>query len=216
MAKLAVKAKTKAKAKAKTTVLKRPRKATAGKTPISVATASKESVGSGSKNLVIPINRAPVLTLWITVCMRRLGYKEDLALTSAKVVCAWCAQAKGKSLGIFPPAPERTPEERRRAAEARRRVPAVAIAGMNIPVTSSGELATSKGEPLDPGQVDRYLRAAFKQHLQPARAAMERLANSRSVKELRAQAIRIYERFRPPWRGWGVPGELRISEILSA
>eukprot|EP00913_Durusdinium_trenchii_P016984 g15969.t1 len=31
-----------------------------------------------SSDLIVKINRAPVLTLWITVCMRRLGYKEEI------------------------------------------------------------------------------------------------------------------------------------------
>eukprot|EP00440_Ansanella_granifera_P034880 gb/GFBE01037839.1/.p1 GENE.gb/GFBE01037839.1/~~gb/GFBE01037839.1/.p1 ORF type:complete len:215 (+),score=49.78 gb/GFBE01037839.1/:1-645(+) len=210
------------------TVMKRPsvrktisKTVKAGPLPVSKSSSESGPKKKTSADGVVAINRAPVLTLWITVCMRRLGYKEELALTAAKVVTAFCAQAKGKSLGIFPPAEPKTPEERQRAAEERRRTPSVSIAGINVPVSSPNAKAPdvracSKGKPLDPEQVERYLRSSFKEDLEAARAAMEQAARRRTPEELRSTAMRVYESFRPEWRGWGVKGELRLREVRNA
>jgi len=55
----------------------------------------------------VRVNRAPVLTLWAAVVAERLGFERDEALTMGRVVAGLNAYAKGKSLGIFKPAPER-------------------------------------------------------------------------------------------------------------
>ena len=51
----------------------------------------------------ISINRAPVLTLWASEVAKRLGFREDEALSLAKVLAGLNAQAKGRRLGIFKP-----------------------------------------------------------------------------------------------------------------
>lgn len=48
----------------------------------------------------IKINRAPVLTLWATVFVKRMGYDHESALTLGKAVAGLNAQSKGQ-LGIF-------------------------------------------------------------------------------------------------------------------
>eukprot|EP00435_Cladocopium_sp_Y103_P045389 s128_g13.t1 len=72
----------------KSQVMKKPSKVTKSitktKTQASGSQSSKARQEAGSST-VVNINRAPVLTLWITVCMRQLGHKEELALTAAKV-----------------------------------------------------------------------------------------------------------------------------------
>lgn len=60
----------------------------------------------------ITINRAPVLTLWATVVAKRLGFKQDEALTLGRAVAGLNAQSKGRRLGIFKPH-EETPKKAR-------------------------------------------------------------------------------------------------------
>eukprot|EP00931_Biecheleriopsis_adriatica_P007605 TRINITY_DN108873_c0_g1_i1.p1 TRINITY_DN108873_c0_g1~~TRINITY_DN108873_c0_g1_i1.p1 ORF type:complete len:219 (+),score=51.41 TRINITY_DN108873_c0_g1_i1:57-713(+) len=218
---MAGRAKAAAKVSKKPSIRKSISKHAVAPSPKSKSTSRQRSKASLKAGVVVPINRAPVLTLWITVCMRRLGYNEDLALTAAKVVTGLCAQAKGKSLGMFPPAAPKTPEERRRAAEERARVPSVKISGMTVPVASpTGKKhdlrACSQGKPLNPVQVERYLSSSFKEHLEAARAAMEQAARRRAPEELRSSALRIYEGFRPEWKGWGVKGELKLNDVMAA
>lgn len=49
----------------------------------------------------IPINRAPVLTLWAAVVAQRQGFSWEEALTFGKQVSGILAQSKGRSLGIY-------------------------------------------------------------------------------------------------------------------
>ena len=55
----------------------------------------------------IRINRAPVLTLWAAVVAERLGFDRATALTLGQAVAGLSAYAKGVSLGIVEPRPER-------------------------------------------------------------------------------------------------------------
>jgi hypothetical protein len=61
----------------------------------------------------IPINRAPVLTLWATVVAERLGFNRDEALTLGRAVAGLNAHAKAVSLGIVRPTPGAIEERRR-------------------------------------------------------------------------------------------------------
>eukprot|EP00439_Symbiodinium_sp_Y106_P039757 s658_g4.t2 len=66
----------------KPSVKKNTKKSQASGTKRSGSSSSLLPIATGSaKDDVVRINRAPVLTLWMTVCMRRLGYKEELSLT---------------------------------------------------------------------------------------------------------------------------------------
>lgn len=42
---------------------------------------------------------------------------------------------------------------------------------------------------------------------------MEELAGAVPPADLGAACYKLYERFRPEWRGWGVKGELRLGAI---
>ncbi|CAE7944495.1 unnamed protein product, partial [Symbiodinium sp. KB8] len=76
--------------------------------------------------------------------------------------------------------------------------------------------AVSSGKPMDATAVASYLRSTFKEQLPASRAAMAHAANRRSAQALRSDALSIYERFRPEWRGWGVKGELKLSDVRAA
>merc|ERR1712107_279165 len=95
------------------------------------------------------------------------------------------------------------------------------IAGFVIPLERpSGRLPlraafVGKGTVPDPATVAAYLERAFKGNLDPVRQAMETAAANHTKATLEHSAMRFYEQFRPQWKGWGVPGELRLTDIRS-
>lgn len=167
----------------------------------------------------IDINRAPVLTLWAAVVAERLGFARDEALTMGRVVAGLNAYAKGKALGIFQPRPKEVADKRRRLAHGEEMH--VDLIGRAVPVTatSAGLRAVSKGKPVDPASVERYLAAKFGAALEDARQAMALLAKSRKPQDLAREAYRLYEAFRPEvpagTRGWGAAGRLDLGAIAA-
>jgi hypothetical protein len=166
------------------------------------------------------INRAPVLTLWAAVVAERLGSSWETALTVGQAVAGMTAHAKGVRLGIYGPSEDRPheppPPKPEGATGAVRSLP---LLGRNVPVvpTKDGLRAVSKGEIAKPASVARYLAGKFGDDLEPARAAMQRLAVSLSADELNEQAFHLYERFRPEVpadeKGWGAKGVLDLDKI---
>jgi hypothetical protein len=167
----------------------------------------------------VTINRAPVLTLWAAVVAERLGFERDEALTLGKAVAGLTAQSKGQRLGIFTPSPA---EVRRKRAEKALKagVFPVALLGRAVPVlhTDEGLRAVSKDQkPVTPESVEKYLKSKFGEALPQVRAAMVKLAKSRSPERLVDEAFRLYEAFRPGVpageSGWGAKGELSLAKI---
>ncbi len=73
----------------------------------------------------IRVNRVPVLTLWATVVVERLGYPPETALTLGRFVAGSGARAKAWRLGIVEETLE-AEERRARAAELKpRQLPAL-------------------------------------------------------------------------------------------
>ncbi len=169
----------------------------------------------------IQINRAPVLTLWACVVAERLGYKKEEALTLAKAVTGLAAQRKGQALGIYHPSEEgETKAKAKKAQEAQAgKLIQVQFLGREIPAVRTGEgvRAASKGEPIKPESVEKYLQSKFGDALPEARAAMEELAKSLPAKELSREAYALYGQFTPKvpagTKGWGAKGELSLAEI---
>ncbi len=166
----------------------------------------------------VKINRAPVLTLWATVVAEHLGFDADEALTLGRAIAGLSAQAKGRRLGIFEPAKEK-------GAKARERPPgeefAVSFFGRAVPAanTEQGVRATTKGKPIDPQSVRRYLAGKYGDALPEARQAMDKLAEAYSREELSREAYHLYEMFRPSVpageKGWGAKGDLDLDYIQS-
>jgi hypothetical protein len=167
----------------------------------------------------ISINRAPVLTLWAAVVAERLGFDWEEALTLGRAVAGLNAQAKGRRLGIFKPAP---------APAAKKRVPppkpgatlVVELLGRAVPAlrTPKGVRALGKeASPDSPEAVERYLSGKFGDSLPDARRAMSELAAAITPAALGAQAFALYEEFRPEvpagQRGWGAKGVLDLDGI---
>jgi hypothetical protein len=170
--------------------------------------------------LRIAVNRAPVLTLWAAVVAERLGFDRDEALTIGRVVAGLNAYSKGKSLGIFKPAPEEVKRERKRLAPGA--VMHVELLGRAVPVvrTPEGLRALSKNAPVDPASVRRYLESKFGDALDAVEREMHTLARSMPADELAHRAWALYEAFRPEVppgvRGWGAAGTLDLARIRAA
>ena len=84
-------------------------KRSSSKQEIKVKRSCSRSSLVASKDDKVVINRAPVLTLWMKVCLKQLGQSESNAFAIASVVTGRCAQAKGKALGVFGAAPAKKP-----------------------------------------------------------------------------------------------------------
>ena len=166
------------------------------------------------------INRAPVLTLWAAVVAERLGYDTETALTLGKAVAGLNAQSKGKKLGIYE---EPSEEEKERQAKKQKEVKTefVEILRRDVPVTKTGKglRAVIKGETIQPGSVETYVKNKFGENYEAARTAMEKLASAYPPKELERKAYDLYEKFRPEipegTKGWGAKGELDLDYIRS-
>jgi hypothetical protein len=171
-------------------------------------------------NTKFEINRAPVLTLWATVVAERLGYDESEALTLARGVAGLNAQSKGRRLGIYEEQKEEAGEKGKKAEKAEQ-LQFIELLGRGVPAikTPTGLRASIKGETIDPESVRRYLHQKFGDHLDEARAAMEKLAKARPPKKLESEAYSLYEKFRPEIpdgkKGWGAKGELDLDYIRS-
>jgi hypothetical protein len=161
-----------------------------------------------------------VLTLWAAIVAERLGFDREEALTMGRAVAGLNAYAKGKSLGIFKPAPVEVQRERKRLREGT--AMQVELLHRAVPVvrTALGLRALSKDKPIAHESVQRYLEAKFGEALAAVEAAMQALAGSLPREELADRAYALYEAFRPEvpagTRGWGAAGVLDLARIQSA
>ena len=132
----------------------------------------------------ITVNRAPVLTLWAAVVAEYLGFEEAEALTLGRALAGLTAHAKGVRLGLFEPTAADAAERRQRLAEGE--ALEVALLGRAIPVvaTRDGLRATSKGKPIEPASVERYLEGKLGADLGRVREAMRELARGIPPAEL--------------------------------
>ncbi len=80
----------------------------------------------------VAINRAPVLALWATVVVERLGFSRDEASSLGRAVTGLNAQSKGQRLGIC--REHEKPRERHDG-----RADSVELLGREIPVTRTTE-----------------------------------------------------------------------------
>jgi hypothetical protein len=168
-------------------------------------------------NKKIKINRAPVLTLWATIVAERLGYNKSEALTFGKAVAGLNAQSKGRRLVIYEEKKDEDKEKEKKPA----RLQFIELLGRGVPAvkTSKGLRATIKGEEIDAGSVQKYLKLKFGEELDETRSAMEKLAKAYPPKQLENEAYGLYEKFRPKipegTKGWGAKGELDLDYIRS-
>jgi hypothetical protein len=169
-------------------------------------------------NKKIKINRAPVMTLWAVIVAERMGYKKDEALTFGRAVAGLNAQSKGRRLGIYE---EKSEEEKKEGKRKEKPVEFIELLGRGVPAvkTLAGLRAAIKGEEIDPDSVERYLKQKFKDDLDEAREAMQKLAKAFTLRQLESKAFGLYEKFRPQIpegkKSWGAKGELDLGQIRS-
>ena len=90
-----------------------------------------------------------------------------------------------------------------------------------VPVikTPEGLRATTKGNPIHPDSVERYLQSKFGDALDEVKKAMDQLAASMPPARLAQEGFRLYEKFRPQVptgvSGWGAKGELDVGQIIA-
>jgi hypothetical protein len=82
--------------------------------------------------LPVPVNRAPVPTLWAAIVAERLGHPPDAALTLGRSVAYSSARAEARRLGIMDEAQE-TVERRMQAAELKPRRQTIRLLGRVVP-----------------------------------------------------------------------------------
>lgn len=168
----------------------------------------------------VKVNRAPVLTLWAAVVAERLGFDRNEALTMGRVVAGLNAYAKGKSLGLFKPAPEEVRKERKRLEQGAQMHVDLLHRAVPVTATPDGLRALSKGKAIAPESVQRYLEGKFGDALDAVERAMQKLAGSIDADELARSAYALYEAFRPEVpagvRGWGAAGVLDLERIRKA
>src|SRR3954453_1914826 len=161
---------------------------------------------------MIPINRAPVLTLWAAVVAERLGFDRATALTLGQAVAGLSAYAKGVPLGIIEPRPELVREQSDRLAEGEQL--RLDLLGRAVPVvrTPDGLRAVNKGKPGNPAQIEKYLAGKLADPLANARNAMAELAAACEPADLYRRGFPLYEQLRPGVpageSGWGAAAEL--------
>lgn len=170
--------------------------------------------------MTITVNRAPVLTLWAAVVAECLGFTRDEALTMGRVVAGLNAYAKGKSLGLFRPAPDNVRQERRHLAVGRQMHVDLLHRAVPVVQTLDGLRALAKDRPVAPAGVQRYLEGKFGEALPVVGRAMLELARSLDPDELQHRAFALYEAFRPEvpagTRGWGAAGVLDLARVRDA
>jgi hypothetical protein len=160
------------------------------------------------------------MTLWATIVAERLGYDKETALTLGKAVAGLNAQSKGRRLGIYE---EKSEEEKEQEEKKKKPVKTefIEILGRGVPAvkTPKGLRAAIQGEAIHAGSVETYLKQKFKDDIDEARAAMEKLAKAYTPKQLEKEAYGLYEKFRPKipegTKGWGAKGELDLDYIRS-
>jgi hypothetical protein len=180
------------------------------------AASSTQPKHEPNKEQIVKINRAPVLTLWVIVVAEQQGFTREEACTYGKWVAGTLARSKGRSLGIY-----ETKEETDKELSARKlphegvqyveafgniKIPTIEWNGKHLAVTA-------KDKPLDPVAVQHYLKHSFEGQLGAVEAAMKELAEGIPPAELRTRAYRLYENFRPEWKGWGKKSLLNLSAI---
>ena len=165
----------------------------------------------------VPVNRAPVLTLWAAVVAERLGFDPDEARTLGRALAGMNAQTKGQRLGIRAPREPGKPARRKREPAGRT---LVELMGRGIPAVRTGaglRALDSGGGPADPQAVERYLERRFGAALPETRRTLKALAASFDPDTLARHAFGLYETFRPAIptgkAGWGAKGVLDLARV---
>ncbi|KAL3145914.1 hypothetical protein ABBQ38_015281 [Trebouxia sp. C0009 RCD-2024] len=187
------------------------------------STSSAKAEPTSEQDQPVEINRAPVLTLWVAVVAQRQGFSEEAGLTFGKAISGMLAQSKGRSIGVFDKKDkDEGAKQEREEEEHKQGVAKHDVFGMSIKAKDVGDdgdvraLDTSM-QAIQHKQVEGYLKRAFKDRLQDAKAALKTLADSYKPEDIGKHCYHLYEQFRPTiasgQKGWGQKGQLDLVKI---
>ena len=166
--------------------------------------SSIEPIDRLAKEIIIIINRAPVLVLWCSIVAQAEGYSQDLSLKAAKAIASMLARIKGQRLGIF----NNIESTRSSSAVKPYFLKTKKIAGFKIPLDELKEAPTST-------QIRQYLQKSFGKSLPLVCHKMKRLCDV--VPDIGSNAYKLYEQFRPHVSrgvdGWAQKGILDLKII---
>lgn len=193
-----------------------------------VAAAVDEVASSTNPEDTVQINRAPVLSLWVTVVAEKLGYNHTEALSYAQWITGLLARSKGKKLGMFEQSNDEEtyePSSKRFKRGTNDEEDYVCIfQNIKVPVNIDSEgnriaIEGDKSAKIDTKSTERYLQRSFGEKFIAVKDAMLHLVNMFRMDEmelLTKEAYRLYEHFRPDWVGWGNKSTLNLAKIRDA
>jgi len=173
------------------------------------------------QDVVVVINRSPVMVLW-GACLAQLdGYTWAEALSLGSAAAAQMARAKGTRFGLYNTAPPTASGSEDLQVELLgSKVPAVrtrqGVRGLSPKYNGAAEF-----DVVEPAVVHRSMARAFSDHYGAVHAAMADLAGALPASLRAAGANRVgyelYAAFRPNVpdgaQGWGQPGRLELRQI---
>lgn len=172
------------------------------------------------EDVVVVINRSPVMVLW-GACLAHLeGYTWAEALSLGSAAAAQMARAKGASIGLYSTAPPTSTSEDLQVGLLGSKVPAVrtrqGVRGLSPKYNGAADFDVT-----DPAVVHRSMARAFSEHYGAVHATMASLAGalpaSLRVAGLNRVGYELYKAFRPHVpdgaQGWGQPGRLELRQI---
>lgn len=122
------------------------------------------------------VNRAPVMTVWATILLERLGFSRPEALSLAHCYVNYTSTMRGISLGIIPAA-----EKERAVHIVGPNQPHFELMGVKIPVMQMQDgtyRGISAGEVVPPEKAFNYMRRSMAQTLPSVFGALTLLADS--------------------------------------
>lgn len=182
------------------------------------------------------VNRAPIMTVWATLVLERLGFERREALSLAHCYVNTTSTARGVSLGIIPAS-----EQEKALSKISSNQPHFELMGVKIPLIKLGQTqewrGISKGEVIGPDQAFNYMRKSMYQTLPLVIGALSLLADSyvnpstpkmkyelndaEAVEVpgpdlLHAKAYELYTQFRPSTAGeWGKKSMFYCTKALA-
>ncbi|GKY91575.1 hypothetical protein MPSEU_000129400 [Mayamaea pseudoterrestris] len=168
----------------------------------------------------IDINRAPVLTLWVSVVAERLGFSTDEAYTYGRWVSSSLAATRGRKVESTRPSDKqkgKTDTKGQREEHVVDENHVNVFAQMKIPVKRvDGQLfaiMAKKGTMIKPETVRRYLEKKFGDKLQSTHDAMMELAQSLDADDVRNRAYELLSEFKPETNKRGAKGHFDLEKL---
>lgn len=181
----------------------------------------------------VVVNRAPVLTAWVTVILEKMGFERDEALSLAHCYVSHTSTARGLNIGAIP---KTGPGARPPPVGVGTNQPHFELMGVKIPVmqvqggidedgdeNAKRYRGINQGQMVPPDKAYDYLRSSMMMNLPFVMGAMHLLADAivedgpgdPDPQRLDRAAWHLYCEFRPDTGGeWGKKASLSVNKIL--